>query len=115
MADAAKEIPAGTIVGDRWRVESKLGGGGMSVIYEVRHTRTTKRAALKVMLLEYAESKLMQLRFTQEMTVTASLQGCWHRFSRCSPAALRPAARAQGDWALASHCRAGLPRCTAEA
>ncbi len=74
MSDAPKEIPAGSIVGERWRIESKLGGGGMSVLYEVRHTRTTKRAALKVMLLEYAESKVMQLRFTQEMTVTASLE-----------------------------------------
>ena len=74
VAEAAREIPAGTIVGDRWRVEAKLGGGGMSLLYAVRHTRTTKRAALKVMLLEYAESKAMQARFSQEMTVTASLE-----------------------------------------
>jgi serine/threonine-protein kinase len=74
MSDAQGELARGVVVEGRWRVVERLGRGGMSVLYEVQHVRTTKRAALKVMLLDFASSPVMRERFKQEMTVTASLE-----------------------------------------
>jgi eukaryotic-like serine/threonine-protein kinase len=74
MADPRGELIPGVVVEGRWRVVTCIGRGGMSELYEVRHARTTKRAALKVMLLDYASSSVLRERFKQEMTVTASLE-----------------------------------------
>jgi serine/threonine-protein kinase len=40
-------LPAGTVIGGRFRVEREIGRGGMGEVYAARHTTTLKEVALK--------------------------------------------------------------------
>src|SRR3954454_9473776 len=44
----AADLPAGTVVGE-YRVEQKLGDGGMATVYGATHPLIGKQAAIKVM------------------------------------------------------------------
>ena len=45
----ATDLPEGTVLAARYRVERQLGQGGMGSVYLVRHVRTQERLALKVL------------------------------------------------------------------
>ena len=49
------ELPSGTLLGD-WRVEEKIGEGGMGTVYSAVHARIGKRAAIKVIRAEMCAS-----------------------------------------------------------
>jgi serine/threonine protein kinase len=69
VAPAADEdLPAGTRLGD-WRVEDKIGQGGMGTVYAAVHAEIGKRAAIKVVRSELCRSPLTAERFVQEARV----------------------------------------------
>jgi serine/threonine-protein kinase len=55
-------LPAGKIVGERYRIVRRIGAGGMGTVYEAEHTELGKRVALKMMLPSASTKKeLVQL------------------------------------------------------
>ncbi len=64
MVSGANEYPEGTILGGKFRVVRTLGIGGMGAVYEVQHTLTQHRRALKILKAdsENAEAKVRLLR-----------------------------------------------------
>src|SRR3954468_13083414 len=58
--EADDEIAPGTIIDGRYRVIRSIGQGGNGLVYEVEHTRTGRRLALKVLLDETGFARLEQ-------------------------------------------------------
>ena len=56
----------GTVVADRYRVISKLGEGGMGVVYLAEHVIIEKRVALKILSEDFARKADLVQRFMQE-------------------------------------------------
>ena len=46
---AAAGIRVGTLLGDTWRIERRIGTGGMAAVYAARHERNGGRVAVKVL------------------------------------------------------------------
>ena len=67
------ELPAGTILGDSYRITRLIGVGGMGSIYEAAHTRVKKRVAIKLMSKELAAYPELLARFRREVKVTTEL------------------------------------------
>jgi tRNA A-37 threonylcarbamoyl transferase component Bud32 len=67
------EIPAGTIIGDRYRVVDLIGRGGVSVVYRVEHTLLLKRMALKVLRPELSQTPSVVDRFHREARLVCQL------------------------------------------
>jgi serine/threonine-protein kinase len=59
-------IPPGSILAGRFRVERKLGEGGMGVVYAAVNVTTNRPVALKVMHPEHAAKKDIVRRFMRE-------------------------------------------------
>ncbi|WP_327358168.1 serine/threonine-protein kinase [Streptomyces sp. NBC_01304] len=57
-----------------YRLQARLGQGGMGVVY-LSHTRGGQPVALKVVRREYAQDPLFQQRFTQEVAAARRVQG----------------------------------------
>jgi serine/threonine-protein kinase len=64
---------AGQILGDRYRLERKLGQGGMGQVYLARHLRTGRPCAVKLLSPETASRREAILRFQQEAQVLGAL------------------------------------------
>src|SRR5579872_6024669 len=56
----------GSIVGDRYRVVSRLGVGGMGAVYRAEHTMIRKDLAIKVLLPELGGKEEFARRFERE-------------------------------------------------
>ena len=63
----------GTVLGGRYKVESKLGSGGMAVVYKAEDTILGRTVALKTLHDHYAEEPVFRRRFKQEARAMASL------------------------------------------
>ncbi len=63
----------GRLVSDRYRVISKLGEGGMGVVYLVEHAAIEKRFAMKVLAEELARRPDVKERFLQEARAAARI------------------------------------------
>jgi serine/threonine-protein kinase len=61
----ASELTAGTMVGD-YRIEGKLGGGGMGEVYGAVHPLIGKRTAIKVLRAELSVNREQVERFVRE-------------------------------------------------
>jgi serine/threonine protein kinase len=57
-----------------YRVQAKLGEGGMAVVYRAYHPRLRREVAIKVILSEIADREGFQARFEREAQVIASLE-----------------------------------------
>ncbi len=72
------ETPAlpetGDIVGGKYRVERKLGSGGMGAVFEVTHRVTNKRFAIKWLLPEVAAEEDALKRFMREAQVAGRFE-----------------------------------------
>ncbi|HEY6879897.1 MAG TPA: serine/threonine-protein kinase [Polyangiales bacterium] len=79
-SEAHTNEPAlGSIIDGRYRLESRLGAGGMGVVFAAVHTRTHKRVALKWMREEALvrseqERQAARLRFAREARIAASIR-----------------------------------------
>jgi serine/threonine protein kinase/tetratricopeptide (TPR) repeat protein len=62
------------LIADRYRVERKLGKGGMAVVYEVTDLPTGQRLALKQLLEKLADREGPALQFRREFHTMARLQ-----------------------------------------
>lgn len=72
-ADGERDIPAGTVIGDRYRVVDLIGRGGVSVVYRVEHTLLLKRMALKVLRPELSQTPSVVDRFHREARLVCQL------------------------------------------
>jgi eukaryotic-like serine/threonine-protein kinase len=62
----------GDLLLDCYRIEGKLGEGGMGCVYEVTNLALQRREALKLMQAEYAQSSDLVRRFLREARAAAS-------------------------------------------
>ena len=77
MDAAAEDLAAGSSIAERFRVEAKLGRGGMGAVYRVCEERTGKKLALKRHVMtsaDEARSALVMAQFEREYHSLAELQ-----------------------------------------
>jgi serine/threonine protein kinase len=73
---AALELPglaAGTVVAGRYEVQSRLGAGGMGVVYKARDRLLDEVVALKVLRRDVAGSDEMAVRFRSEIRLARAV------------------------------------------
>ena len=71
MADFIERLQAA--VGDTYRLENELGGGGMSRVFVAEETRLGRQVVIKVLPPEMAAGVSVE-RFEREIQVAAKLQ-----------------------------------------
>jgi eukaryotic-like serine/threonine-protein kinase len=64
----------GTLLDGRYRLEEKLGQGGIGVVYRAVHVRTGRTVAVKVLLPEWAQAGGMAARFEREARAAGFLK-----------------------------------------
>jgi tRNA A-37 threonylcarbamoyl transferase component Bud32 len=69
---AVADIRIGTVLAG-YRVEERIGRGGMSVVYRADHLRLKRNVALKLLAPELAEDESFRERFLRESELAASL------------------------------------------
>ena len=62
------------VVAGRYRVESKLGEGGMGVVFGVRHVNIDRRYAMKILSPRLSLDEDYRVRFMREAKIMARLQ-----------------------------------------
>ena len=68
------ELPAGSIVGDTYEIDAKLGAGAMGEVYAARHMRLGKRVAIKVIKHRLSKDSAAIERFAMEARTLAQIQ-----------------------------------------
>ncbi len=63
----------GRVLGGRYRVDGRLGKGGMAVVYRAEDALLGRKVALKILHRYYAEASYFQKRFKQEARAMASM------------------------------------------
>jgi serine/threonine-protein kinase len=64
----------GTLLDGRYRLEEKLGQGGIGAVYRAVHVRTGRTVAVKVLLPEWAQAGGMAARFEREARAAGFLK-----------------------------------------
>ena len=64
--------PANTVLGD-FKILSRLGAGGMGVVYLAEDTRLGRKAALKLLPKDFARDPAWLSRFEQEARLVSAL------------------------------------------
>ncbi len=62
----AADLLIGSVLDDRYRIEERIGGGGMGQVYRARHLRMDQAVAIKVLHPELSADPLAARRFTRE-------------------------------------------------
>ena len=73
MTGQSDEIPPGTVVGGRYRIERRLGKGGMGSVYEVEHEVTGHRLAMKLLDPKLTTDAIALERFRRESRAPARI------------------------------------------
>ncbi len=73
-ASVGSGLSIGTVFAGRYRIERHIAAGGMGSVYEVVHTETNRRRALKVMHAHYVQSEELRARFRIEARVAANVE-----------------------------------------
>jgi CheY-like chemotaxis protein len=73
MADGTDDRRIGTVIAG-YRLESRIGRGGMGVVYRAQHINLERRAAVKIIAPDLAESSGFRERFSREARIAAGLQ-----------------------------------------
>lgn len=60
------QLPAGSILADKFLVEKVLGRGGMAIVFKAKHLMMERPVAIKMMLPEVASDKTTARRFQRE-------------------------------------------------
>ncbi|MBW2463928.1 MAG: protein kinase [Deltaproteobacteria bacterium] len=63
----------GTVVDGKYLIESKLGEGGMAIVYRARHTLVDRPVALKILNPQMAKNPALKERFRREAKNTAAV------------------------------------------
>jgi len=75
MTQAALQDPLiGTVIADRYRVDEKIGDGGMGAVYRVEHTHMRKMLALKVLHHDLCVYPEIVARFEREAMAAANIE-----------------------------------------
>ncbi|NUO52655.1 MAG: serine/threonine protein kinase, partial [Polyangiaceae bacterium] len=69
----AESVPKGTVVAGRYRVERRLGAGGMGEVYLVQHVHTDEKFAMKVLLSTVISDQTALERFRREARTPARI------------------------------------------
>jgi CheY-like chemotaxis protein len=72
MAEPADPRLGSEIAG--YRIEARIGRGGMGVVYRARHMNLQRRAAIKIIAPECTDTKGFLSRFIHEARIAAALQ-----------------------------------------
>ena len=64
----------GQIIGDNWRVEGRLGQGGMGIVYHAHDIALGRRVAIKVLADHLTDDPTGVARFEREARLTAQLE-----------------------------------------
>ncbi len=72
MADAGDDRRIGTVIAG-YRIDSRIGRGGMGVVYKAHHLSLGRQAALKLIAPDLAESSGFRERFAHEARIAAAL------------------------------------------
>jgi serine/threonine-protein kinase len=67
-------LAPGTVIAERYRIEERLGEGGMGVVYRVEHVHMRKRFALKVLLKEWSSTPEFVARFEREAIAASVIE-----------------------------------------
>jgi DNA-binding NarL/FixJ family response regulator/tRNA A-37 threonylcarbamoyl transferase component Bud32 len=67
------ETPTGTVIGERYTIESVLGRGGMGIVYKGRHLFMDRPVAIKMLHPENAEDEVTYKRFQSEAKSLSAL------------------------------------------
>jgi serine/threonine protein kinase len=73
MADRTDDPRIGKVIAG-YRVEERVGRGGMGVVYRAEHLNLRRRAAIKIIAPDLAESEGFRERFTREARIAAALE-----------------------------------------
>src|SRR3712207_180442 len=73
MADTQPDAHLGTVIAG-YRIDEKIGRGGMGVVYKAHHLNLDRTAAIKIIAPELAETAGFRERFLREARIAASLQ-----------------------------------------
>jgi serine/threonine-protein kinase len=73
MADTTADPHLGRVVAG-YRIEERIGRGGMGLVYRAEHLNLRRRAAIKIIAPELAESSGFHERFNREARIAAALQ-----------------------------------------
>jgi serine/threonine-protein kinase len=69
-----RDVPAGTLIDDRYRVISRVGSGGMADVYCAEDLQLGRSIALKLLYRRFAEDQEFVERFRREASHAAGLQ-----------------------------------------
>jgi DNA-directed RNA polymerase specialized sigma24 family protein len=69
----APSLPAGTILGGRFRVRELLGKGGMGMVFRATDLETTRDVAIKILLPDAAKDRTLRKRFEREAAIVRKL------------------------------------------
>jgi serine/threonine-protein kinase len=67
------ELPSGTVIAERYRIDDLLGEGGMGKVYSAEHVRIRKRVAIKVLHPEMSTMPEYVARFEREAVAAATI------------------------------------------
>ncbi|MET0390529.1 MAG: serine/threonine-protein kinase [Polyangiales bacterium] len=72
VADQLAPFLPGMVIGDKYRIDGKLGRGGMGAVYQATHVVSRKQVALKCMLRSAAD-EIARARFIREAQAAACI------------------------------------------
>jgi CheY-like chemotaxis protein/tRNA A-37 threonylcarbamoyl transferase component Bud32 len=73
MADTTADPHLGRVVAG-YRIEERIGRGGMGLVYRAEHLNLRRRAAIKIIAPDLAEASGFRERFNREARIAAALQ-----------------------------------------
>lgn len=68
------QVPAGSVVGEKFRITREIGRGGMAAVYEAENIHIGKRVAVKVLNPELTTSRIVRERFLREARAAAAIR-----------------------------------------
>jgi serine/threonine protein kinase len=75
QAEVDPEEPLlGVVLGDRYRVDERIGAGGMGLVYRATHVLIGRKLAIKVLRRRYAAQSEVAERFVQEARIASSIK-----------------------------------------
>ena len=72
--ESFRELPPGSVVGDVYEVDARLGAGAMGEVYAARHMKLGKRVAIKVIGRRLSADNAAIERFAMEARTLAQIQ-----------------------------------------